>query len=98
MHGPGSRGETRKQTIRTPTAVGHLYWSLTCLYVSSGLRSQDGQVHVRFPAVDYWVRVLAGPLRRRPIAHYHLLEQSMLYGVEIWGWWFGPNWGWGMKV
>jgi hypothetical protein len=51
---------------------------LTWLYVPSWLRTQDGQVHVRFAPVNDWVRVLARPLSRGAIAHYHLNTERLV--------------------
>jgi hypothetical protein len=45
---------------------------LTRLEVASGLGAKYRQIDIRFTAVDYGVRVLAGAFGRRPVSHDHL--------------------------
>lgn len=46
--------------------------ALTCLQITPGLSSEDGQVNVRLATVDDGVGIFARSLRRRFVSHNHL--------------------------
>lgn len=57
---PGRKSYCARRTIISVLTGGN---------VASGFRAKDGQINVRFPAVNDWVWFLARPFRTHSVAH-----------------------------